>query len=67
MKYASDEIGEVKAVRGHRHDYLAMVLDYSRPGVLQVNMTSLSREWLKTFQPNLKGKVRFHGPEIFFG
>ena len=23
MKYASDEIGEVKAVRGHRHDYLA--------------------------------------------
>ena len=28
-KYASDNIGEVKAVRGTRHDYLAMILDFS--------------------------------------
>jgi hypothetical protein len=26
--YASDEIGEVKAVRGHHHDYVAMILDF---------------------------------------
>jgi hypothetical protein len=38
-KYASDGIGEVKAVRGHRHDYLAMVLDFSEPEVLKLEMT----------------------------
>jgi hypothetical protein len=38
-KYASDEIGEIKAVRGHRDNYLAMMLDYSSPGVLRVDMT----------------------------
>ena len=26
--YASDDIGHVKAVRGKRHDYLAMILNF---------------------------------------
>jgi hypothetical protein len=30
--YANDNIGEVKVVRGKKHDYLAMTLDYSNPG-----------------------------------
>jgi hypothetical protein len=38
-KYASDKIGEIKAVRGHKHNYLAMTLDFTIPGVLQVDMT----------------------------
>jgi hypothetical protein len=33
----ADEIGKVKAVQGHCHDYLAMILDFSIPGVLQVD------------------------------
>jgi hypothetical protein len=33
-KYASDEIGEVKVMRGNKHYYLGMTLvDYSLPGV----------------------------------
>ena len=32
------EIGEVKNVRGKKHDYLAMILDYSEKGKLKVDM-----------------------------
>ena len=53
-KYASDKIGEVKAVRGHRHDYLAMVLDYSRPGVLQVDMTKYVKSMIEDFPLKLR-------------
>jgi hypothetical protein len=56
MKYASDEIGEVKAVRGHRHDYLAMVLDYSHPGLLQVDMTSYVKGMVEDFPTKLEGE-----------
>jgi hypothetical protein len=34
--YASDDIGHVKAIRGNRHDYLAMILDFSIPGILTI-------------------------------
>jgi hypothetical protein len=40
--YASNDIGHVKAIHGNHHDYLAMILDFSIPGVLQVNMTCTS-------------------------
>jgi hypothetical protein len=35
----SDKIGEIKAVRGKKHDYFAMTLNFMIPGVLQVDMT----------------------------
>jgi len=38
QKYGSDKIGHVKAVRGERHDYLGMILDYSKPHALQIDM-----------------------------
>lgn len=53
-KYASDEIGEVKAVRGHRQDYSAMVLDYLRPGVLKVDITNYVQLRSRIFQQSLK-------------
>jgi hypothetical protein len=37
--YASNDIGHVKAIRGNHHNYLAMILDFSIPGILQVDMT----------------------------
>jgi hypothetical protein len=37
-KYGSDEIGHVKVVRGKIHDYLAMILDFSVPGAMIVDM-----------------------------
>lgn len=59
MKYASDEIGEVKAVRGQRHDYLAMVLDYSSPGVLQMDMTKYVKSMVEDFPTKLEGVGTF--------
>ena len=55
-KYASDEIGEVKVVRGHRHDYLAMVLDYTNPGVLKIDMTKYVKAKIEDFPMKLEGK-----------
>jgi len=55
-KYAADEIGEVKVVRGHWHDYLAMVLDYSVPGVLKVDMTKYLKSMIEDFPTKLEGK-----------
>ena len=45
----------MKAVRGYRHDYLAMVLDYSRPGVLQVDMTKYVKSMIEDFPSKLEG------------
>jgi hypothetical protein len=36
--YGSDKTGHVKVVRGKRHDYLAMILDYSQSGALKLDM-----------------------------
>ena len=36
--YGEDGIGNVKATRGKRHDYLAMILDFSSAGVLKLDM-----------------------------
>jgi hypothetical protein len=38
--YANDKIGEIKAVCGKKHDYLAMTLDFTTSGVLKIDMTS---------------------------
>jgi hypothetical protein len=45
--YASDDIGKVKAVQGHHHDYLAMILDFLIPGLLQVDMTPFIKSMIK--------------------
>ena len=36
--YGSDDLGHVKQVRGDNHDYLAMQLNFSQPGVLKIDM-----------------------------
>jgi hypothetical protein len=56
--YASDEIGEVKAVQGHCHDYLAMILNFLIPGVLQVDMTPDVRSMIDEFPEKLSGKTK---------
>ena len=65
-KYASDDIGEIKAVRGHRHDYLAMVLDFSIPGVLQVDMVSYVKSMIEEFPEDLSGKSKCPWNENLF-
>ena len=56
--YASDEIGQVKAVRGNRHDYLAMILDFSIPGILQIDMTPYVKSMIEEFPEELSGKTK---------
>ncbi len=52
--YANDEIGKVKAVRGDRHDYLAMILDYSTPGELMVDMANYVKGIIEEFPYTIK-------------
>jgi hypothetical protein len=65
-KYASDQIGEIKAVRGTKHDYLAMTLDFSTPGVLKVDMTSYVDRMLMDFPDELSGKSKCPWSENLF-
>ena len=57
-KYASDNIGEIKAVHGKQHDYLAMTLDFTSPGVLKVDMTTYVNKMLQEFPEHLDGKTK---------
>ena len=52
--YASDNIGQVKVVRGKKHDYLAMILDYSEDGKLKVDMKYYIEDMLNQFPEEIK-------------
>jgi hypothetical protein len=64
--YASDDIGKLKVVHGKRHDYLAMVLDFSIPGVLQVDMTDYVKGMIADFPEELSGKTKAPWNENLF-
>ena len=57
--YGEDGIGNVKAMRGKRHDYLAMILDFSSAGVFKLNMIDYIKGIIKDFTGKLEGKVKF--------
>jgi hypothetical protein len=52
-KYTNDNIGKVKATKGVKHNYLAMVLDYSKQRVLKVDMTSYMKSMIANFPPHI--------------
>jgi hypothetical protein len=54
QKYGDEKIGQVKAVRGKRHDYLAMVLDYNIPGEVGIDMVAYVSDMVKDFPEDLK-------------
>jgi hypothetical protein len=56
--YASNDIGHVKAIHGNHHDYLAMILDFSIPGVLQVDMTLYVKSMIEEFPDKVSGKTK---------
>ena len=64
--YASNEIEKLKVVRGKRHDYLTMVLDFSIPGVLQVDMTDYVKGMIADFPEELSGKTKAPWNENLF-
>ena len=45
-----EDFTKVKPSRGKKHDYLAMLLDYSTPGVVKIDMSDYIRKILKEFQ-----------------
>ena len=51
--YASDAIGKVKVVRGKCHVYLGMVLDFSIPGKVQVDMVDYTKNMVEDFPKEL--------------
>ena len=49
-------IGEVKTIRGHVHDYLGMVLDYSVKGQVSIDMSRYVKSMVESFpKEGLKG------------
>jgi hypothetical protein len=49
MKYVDYKIGEIKVVPEKKHDYLAMTLDFTTPGVLKLDMTLYVKKMLQDF------------------
>ena len=47
--YGEDEIGKVKEVRGLKHDYLAMILDFTANGRLRLNMVEYTKHIIEIF------------------
>ena len=47
--YGDPNIGQVKAVRGKVHDYLAMNLDYQITGVVKINMVNYVKTMIEEF------------------
>ena len=52
--YGEDGIGEVKVTRGNRHDYLAMMLDFSKSGKLMVDQIQYILDMCEEFPEPLK-------------
>jgi hypothetical protein len=57
-KLVNDKIGKIKAALRKKHDYLAMTLNFTTPGVLKINMTSYVKKLLKDFPENLHWKTK---------
>eukprot|EP00957_Ditylum_brightwellii_P134151 10227696-Ditylum_brightwellii.AAC.1 len=52
--YRSDNNGHVKVTKGKRHDYLGMILDYSKQGCLGVDMKYYMKDIIEEFPYPIK-------------
>lgn len=57
---------KVTATRGTKHVYLGMLLDYSVPGEVKVDMTDYVRDMIADFPEDLKGSVSTPATENLF-
>jgi hypothetical protein len=64
--YASGDIGHVKAIRGNCHNYLAMILDFLIPEVLQVDITPYVKSMIEKFPDKLSAKAKMSWNENLF-
>ena len=66
MKYGSEK-APVVATRGKRHDYLGMILDYTEPGKVKVDMVYYVENMVKDFPEELNAaKGRYPWNEHLF-
>jgi len=65
-KYAADEVGKVKAVRGPRHDYLGINLDFSSEGKLRIDMINYIERMCDEFPEKLDGNTKYPWTEKMF-
>jgi hypothetical protein len=64
-KYGDAE-APVKVVRGKKHDYLGMILDFEEPGVLRVDMRYYIENMIEDFPSNLDEKAKYPWNENLF-
>ena len=58
QKYGEDGIGKVSVSRGKRHDYLAMILDYTEKNKLKLDMKYYIEDMIKEFPYELKSRTK---------
>ena len=56
-KYGSKETGHVTVTRGKKHDYLAMIFDYTEAGKLKIDMRESVKGTIEEFPEKLRGKA----------
>ena len=56
--YTSDGIGQIKASRGLKHNYLGMTLDFTKRGELNLDMTDYITKMVEEFLVELKGTTK---------
>ena len=56
LEATNRKIADVKGIRGTRHDYRAMSLDFSESGVMKVDMVEYVTDMVKDFPDNLPKK-----------
>ena len=49
-KYGDDKMGRVTVHRGKKHDYLTMILDYSKKGKVKIDMTEYVRKMVTKYE-----------------
>ena len=52
--YGSEDLGNVKVVRGKVHDYLAMIMDFTQDGALKIDMKYYIKGMLDDFPYEVK-------------
>ena len=63
-KYGDDEY-KVKVVKGKKHDYLGMIIDYTQPGKVKIDVTYYVKKMLDDFPVELKENVQTPASESY--
>ena len=64
--YDDEEIGVLKMNRGPRHEFLGMILDYSEPGKVKIDMTDYVEKMVEEFEYELPKSAKTPAAEHLF-